>query len=30
VAERLGLTQVFISITHTENFGAATATGVGE
>jgi holo-[acyl-carrier protein] synthase len=30
VAERLGITQVFVSITHTQNYGAATATGVGE
>jgi len=30
VADHLGITQVFISITHTANYAAATATGVGE
>lgn len=30
VAERLGISGIFISITHTENFAAATATGVAE
>ena len=30
VAESLGITRILISITHTENFAAAVATGVGE
>lgn len=30
VADQLGLTRIFISITHTENFAAASATGVAE
>lgn len=30
IAEQLGITQILISITHTQNYGAATATGVGE
>lgn len=30
IAEQLGISQILISITHTQNFAAATATGVGE
>lgn len=30
VAEQLGITRIFISITHTANYAAATATGVSE
>jgi len=30
IAERLGITGMLISITHTENFAAATAIGVGD
>jgi holo-[acyl-carrier protein] synthase len=30
VADSLGITQILISITHTENYAAAIATGVGE
>lgn len=30
VADGLGITQIFVSITHTQNYGAATATGVGD
>lgn len=30
VAESLGITEIMISITHTENFAAATAIGVGD
>jgi len=29
IASQLGIAQILISITHTENFAAATATGVG-
>lgn len=30
VAEQLGITEILISITHTENYAAAVATGIGE
>jgi len=30
IAEQLGMTRILISITHTDNFAAATATGIGE
>ena len=30
VADELGITDILVSITHTENYGAATAIGVGE
>ena len=30
IADALGITQIHISITHTENYAAAVATGVGE
>ena len=30
IAEQLGITRILISITHTENYAAATATGVAE
>lgn len=30
IAEQIGITRIFISITHTEHYAAATATGVAE
>ncbi len=30
IASQIGVTQILISITHTENFAAATAIGIGE
>lgn len=30
IADKLGITEILISITHTENYAAATAIGVGE